>query len=323
MNSAAQLQTLFEDFLTKNPFINRPKNLYEPCNYILSLGGKRIRPTLVLMGYEIFDHRIERALPAAMSVEIFHNFSLIHDDIMDAAPLRRGRPTVHERWNQTTGILSGDVMLIAAYAWLEKIRDRKSAWNCTQILSRVAREVCEGQQSDMDFEQKKTVSMPEYLKMIERKTSVLLGGALEMGATIAKAPKNDIKNLYEVGRLAGIAFQIQDDLLDSFGDPAKFGKQVGGDILQNKKTFLVIELLRTAPESAKNKLKKCMQMPPTSEKIEAVKSLFRENGVIEMTEKKKKQFSDAAFEKLEKISVEKNKKIVLEKTLTDLLNRDF
>jgi geranylgeranyl diphosphate synthase type II len=144
-----------------------------------------------------------------------------------------------------------------------------------------------------------------------------------MGATIAKAPKNDIKNLYEVGRLAGIAFQIQDDLLDSFGDPAKFGKQVGGDILQNKKTFLVIELLRTAPESAKNKLKKCMQMPPTSEKIEAVKSLFRENGVIEMTEKKKKQFSDAAFEKLEKISVEKNKKIVLEKTLTDLLNRDF
>jgi geranylgeranyl diphosphate synthase, type II len=326
MRNLSELLIEFNQYLAKNPFQKTPVGLYEPCDYILGLGGKRIRPAMLLMGFELFDDRFSRSMPAAMAVEVFHNFSLIHDDIMDAAPLRRGRETVHHRWNLNTGILSGDVMLVVAYEFLGKIRDQKSGWKCMQIMNRVARGVCEGQQMDMDFEQRADVALDEYLKMIELKTAVLLAGALKMGGIIGGASTSDAEHLYEIGRLAGIAFQIQDDLLDSFGDPEKFGKQVGGDILQNKKTFLVIKFLEIADQNDQKTLLDWMNKPTTAEnaaeKVAAVKYLFQKNGIIELTETAKRTFSEAAFRHLDAISVDTNKKLVLKNTLEELIGRD-
>jgi geranylgeranyl diphosphate synthase, type II len=326
MRNLSELLIEFNLYLAQNPFQKTPFGLYEPCDYILGLGGKRIRPAMLLMGFELFDPHLLRALPAAMAVEVFHNFSLIHDDIMDAAPLRRGHATVHHRWNLNTGILSGDVMLVVAYEFLGKIRDQKSGWECMQIMNRVARGVCEGQQMDMDFEQRADVSLAEYIKMIELKTAVLLAGALQMGAIIGGASVADAEHLYEIGRLAGIAFQIQDDLLDTFGNPEKFGKQVGGDILQNKKTFLVIKFLEIANQADQKSLRDWMTQPTTAEnateKVAAVKHLFQKNDLIEQTETAKRQFSEAAFQHLDAISVEKNKKLVLKNTLEELIGRE-
>lgn len=326
MQDLTQLLTLFNAFLKKNSLAHEPMGLYEPCDYILGLGGKRLRPAMLLMAHELFDPRIKRALPAAMAVEVFHNFSLVHDDIMDAAPLRRGQPTVHHRWDLNTGILSGDVMLVIAYDFLSKIRDRKAGWECLHIFNRIARGVCEGQQLDMEFEQRDDVTLGEYLKMIELKTAVLLAGALEMGATIAGASAEDAHHLYEMGKSAGIAFQIQDDLLDTFGDPAKFGKQVGGDILQNKKTFLVLKFLETAPPAAVRELKIWMETPTTtgnaSDKVAAVKNLFQTNQIRKLAETAKQEFSALAFTHLNAVKVESNKKLVLEKTIAELIGRE-
>ena len=326
MHDLPQLLSHFHVFLKKNTLRRPPIGLYEPCDYILGLGGKRLRPAMLLMAHDLFDPRLQRAMPAAMAVEVFHNFSLIHDDIMDAAPLRRGQPTVHHRWDLNTGILSGDVMLVAAYDFLSKIRDRKSGWECFRIFSRIARGVCEGQQLDMEFERRSDVTLAEYLTMIELKTAVLLAGALEMGAVIAGAPPEDARHLFEMGRLAGIAFQIQDDLLDTFGDPEKFGKQVGGDILQNKKTFLVLKFLETAPPEAVRQLRKWMETRTTpenaAEKVDFVKNLFQTNKIKEKTEAAKHEFSNAAFEHLHAVSVEKNRKAILEKTIAELIGRD-
>ena len=326
MHDLPQILSLFQVFLEKNPLRKPPNQLYEPGDYILGLGGKRLRPAMLLMAYELFDPRLARAMPAAMAVEVFHNFSLIHDDIMDAAPLRRGQPTVHQRWDLNTGILSGDVMLVIAYDFLAKIRDRKAGWQCLQIFNRMARGVCEGQQLDMEFERRDDVALEEYLKMIELKTAVLLGGALEMGAVLAGATPADTRHLYEMGRLAGIAFQIQDDLLDTFGDPEKFGKQVGGDILQNKKTFLILKFLEMAPPDAVAELKKWMNLPSdaqnAAQKIRAVKNLFQTNQIREMAEAAKAQYSRMAFDHLINMGIEKSRKTVLEKTIAELIGRD-
>jgi geranylgeranyl diphosphate synthase type II len=324
MRDLSQLLDLIADFSKENPFPANPAGLYEPCTYILTLGGKRLRPAMVLMGHELFQDNVETSLPVAWAVELFHNFSLMHDDIMDAAPLRRGQPTVHHKWNTTTAILGGDVMLIFAYRFLAQLEDADTVHRLIRIFNRVATEVCEGQQMDVDFETQQEVSIPEYLKMIELKTAVLLGGALEMGAVCAKATESDARHLYEFGRLAGVAFQIQDDLLDTYGDPVKFGKQVGGDILQNKKTLLVLKTLETAPESDRKALQAWMQTGVDNpiEKVAAVRAIFDRNAIPELISKEKQRFQQEAFRHLDAVDVPEVRKVVLRKMVEDLLERE-
>jgi geranylgeranyl diphosphate synthase type II len=324
MRDLSQLLDLIADFSQKNPFPATPAGLYEPCTYILTLGGKRLRPAMVLMGHELFQDNVETSLPVAWAVELFHNFSLMHDDIMDAAPLRRGQPTVHHKWNTTTAILGGDVMLIFAYRFLTQLEDAETVHRLIRIFNRVATEVCEGQQMDVDFETLQVVSIPEYLKMIELKTAVLLGGALEMGAICAKAAETDAHHLYEFGRLAGVAFQIQDDLLDTYGDPIKFGKQVGGDILQNKKTLLVLKTLETAPQADCEALQDWMQTSAADpiEKVDAVRAIFDRNSIPELVSKEKQRFQQEAFQHLDAVQVPDARKVVLRKMVEDLLERE-
>lgn len=324
MRNLTELLSLIQDYSAKNPFPAAPAELYEPCAYILTLGGKRIRPALLLMGYELFQNDVEKALPAAWAVELFHNFSLMHDDIMDAAPLRRGKPTVHTVWNTTTGILSGDVMLIYAYRFLSQVEAPEAIPALLKTFNRVATEVCEGQQFDINFETRADVSIPEYLRMIELKTAVLLGAALEMGAICANANPDDIQHLYQFGRMAGIAFQIQDDLLDTFGDPEKFGKQVGGDILQNKKTLLVLKTLEVAPEKDKNELAEWMRTGAENpeQKVNAVRAIFTRNNIPALINAEKMRFQIAAFEHLDAVAVPEERKAVLRKVLAELLERE-
>jgi geranylgeranyl diphosphate synthase type II len=266
---------------------------------------------------------VEQALPAAWAVELFHNFTLMHDDIMDAAPLRRGQPTVHTKWNTTTGILSGDVMLIHAYRHLARFDDSVIVADLIDTFNRVAIEVCEGQQYDVNFEARQNVTLPEYIRMIELKTAVLLGGALEMGAMCARAHHEQALHLYEFGRLAGIAFQIQDDLLDTYGDPEKFGKQVGGDILQNKKTFLVLKALEVASDADRHELEYWMQTgADIPVKISAVRDIFDRNGIPERVVAEKQRYQEQAFGHLALVEVPEARKALLRGTMEDLLVRE-
>lgn len=325
MHSLPQLLDLIDLFSKENSFPPAPRELYEPCDYILALGGKRLRPALLLMGYELFRDDLEQALPAAWAVELFHNFTLMHDDIMDAAPLRRGHPTVHTRWNTTTGILSGDAMLIYAYRQLAKVGAPEVVFDLLNTFNRVATEVCEGQQLDINFETRADVSIAEYLRMIELKTAVLLGGALEMGALCAHAPKTDAEHLYHFGRFAGIAFQIQDDLLDTYGNPAKFGKQVGGDILQNKKTLMVLKTLEIAPEADRRELAHWMQTGSENAdiKVGAVRAIFNRNDIPKLIAAEQQYFQDKAFRHLEAVTVTAVRKAILQKTMEEMLVREI
>lgn len=276
MQILRQLQEGYLGYLEEQHIAKQPSELYEPVNYILSLGGKRMRPILTLWACHLFEADWKEALPVAHAVEVFHNFSLVHDDIMDDAPLRRGKPTVHEKWDVNTGILSGDIMLIDSYQYLTKVKKAGLIKKLIEIFNRVATEVCEGQQYDINFETQKNVSVSQYMKMIELKTAALLGGAVRLGATVAQAKSADAKWLEKYIRLMGVAFQIQDDLLDTFGDPEKFGKQVGGDILQNKKTYLYLTALKKAKPATKKELKEIYfdQKLEGAEKVERVKSIF-------------------------------------------------
>ena len=323
MNSLPTLLAKINDFAASHPFPDAPRALYEPCDYVLALGGKRLRPALLLMGYELFRDDVDRALAPAWAVELFHNFTLMHDDIMDAAPLRRGQPTVHTRWNTTTGILSGDVMLIYTYRFLAAFDDAGALPDLIRTFNRVATEVCEGQQLDIDFETRADVSLPEYIRMIELKTAVLLGGALEMGARCAGAGRSDAECLYAFGRLAGIAFQIQDDLLDTYGDPAKFGKQVGGDILQNKKTFLVLKALETASAADRDALRHWMQTGPDEPgKVEAVRALFDRNGIPALVAAEQRWFQTEAFRQLDRVGVPDARKAAIRGVVEELFVRE-
>jgi geranylgeranyl diphosphate synthase type II len=237
MHAISEYQQEFLSYLDNQNRTREPKNLYEPIDYILRLGGKRMRPVLTLMATEVFDVDFRKALPAATAVEVFHNFSLVHDDIMDDAPLRRGKETVHEKWNLNTGILSGDAMLILAYQYFESYEPTIFR-DLAKLFSKTAIEVCEGQQYDVDFETRDDVTISEYIKMIEYKTAVLVGAAMKMGAIIAETSEEHANLIYDFGLNLGIAFQLQDDYLDCFGNPETFGKQVGGDIIENKKTYL-------------------------------------------------------------------------------------
>ncbi|MDX1940445.1 MAG: polyprenyl synthetase family protein [Saprospiraceae bacterium] len=325
MSDISKIQSLFDEYLSQHFFQQEPKELYDPINYILQLGGKRLRPLLALMGYQVFDSNIEKALPVAFAVEIFHNFSLVHDDIMDEAPLRRGKPTVHHQYNINTGILSGDVMLIYAYEYLLKTDNPSIHAALIKVFNQVAIEVCEGQQMDMNFEQRKDVTLVEYLKMIELKTAALIGGALQLGALMAGGDAKDAAQLASFGRNAGIAFQLQDDLLDAFGDPDKVGKKVGGDIVQNKKTYLIIKALEVADASTKEALRQWLASKPKDEqsKINQVKTILLELGIPELITQAKTAFLQEAKTCLESVNGIAAEKQALLELAEKLANREF
>lgn len=323
MQSIDRYREEFVAYLSERVKTKEPRNLYDPVVYILDLGGKRVRPVLVLMAAEIFGSDYRKALDASLAIEIFHNFSLVHDDIMDDAPLRRGKKTVHEEWDVNTGILSGDAMLIKAYQLFENYSG-ETFRELAKLFSKTAIEVCEGQQYDIDFETREDVTIEEYLKMIEYKTAVLVGASLKMGAIVAGASKENQEKIYEYGRLLGIAFQLQDDYLDAFGDPESFGKQVGGDIIENKKTFLYITTLDTAAAKTALQLEHLYSInPPDSRaKVETVKSLFESSGAAELTRKEIEKYTEKAFKVLQELEISEDKKALLRTFGEGLMNRE-
>lgn len=323
MLSIEKYQKAFVAYLKEFSTPKEPNSLYQPIYYILELGGKRLRPVLTLMAAEIFNEKYEKALDAALAIEVFHNFSLIHDDIMDDAPLRRGQQTVHEKWDLNTGILSGDAMLILAYQLFENYEGQTFKY-LAKLFSKTALEVCEGQQYDIDFETRNDVTIPEYLKMIEYKTAVLVGAAMQMGAIVAQSSKEDQEGIYAFGKNLGIAFQLQDDYLDAFGDPKTFGKQVGGDIIENKKTFLYLKTLEFSNANDKLQLQHLFSINPTDakDKIETVKQLFESSGASEATKEEIKKYTEKAFSVLEHLNISNENKAILKAFGEQLMNRN-
>lgn len=322
MLSIEKYQQEFIQYLEDYSVVKDPKNLYEPISYILGLGGKRLRPVLTLMAADIFKGDYKEALHAALSIEVFHNFSLVHDDIMDDAPLRRGQTTVHEKWDINTGILSGDAMLIMAYQLFENYNPN-TFQGLAKLFSKTALEVCEGQQYDVDFETRNDVTIPEYLKMIEYKTAVLVGAAMKMGAIVAQASKEDQHNIYEFGRYLGIAFQLQDDYLDAFGDPKTFGKQVGGDIIENKKTYLYLKAVEFSNENDKVELNQLFSSDPEdiNTKVQLAKQYFVESGSANATKEAIQKYTTKAFSVLELLHISEDKKDLLKAFGNGLMNR--
>ncbi len=323
MHAISHYQELISDYFSDLHLTKDPKNLYEPIEYILSLGGKRMRPILTLMATEVFDVDCKKALAAATAIEVFHNFSLVHDDIMDDAPLRRGNETVHEKWNVNTGILSGDAMLILAYQHFEEY-EPKIFRELAKLFSKTALEVCEGQQYDVDFETRDDVTIPEYLKMIEYKTAVLVAAAMKMGAIVAETTTENADLIYDFGLNLGLAFQLQDDYLDAFGDPETFGKQVGGDIIENKKTYLYLKAIAFSDENQKNQLMHLFSIHPTDniDKITSVKEIFNASGASSATQQAIQDFTLKAFETLEKMNISSDKKNMLRTFGENLMNRN-
>ena len=323
MKAIETYQEQFLEFLNTYNIEREPKNLYQPIEYILNLGGKRLRPVLTLMTTACFGGDVSRAMDAALAVEVFHNFSLIHDDIMDAAPLRRGQETVHEKWDLNTGILSGDAMLIRAYQLFEKYPPATFR-ELAKLFSKTALEVCEGQQYDIDFETRLEVSIPEYLKMIEYKTAVLVGAAMKMGAIVANAAIEDQDRCYEFGKNLGIAFQLQDDYLDAFGNPETFGKQVGGDILENKKTYLFLKAIENGSSEIRNELTNLFQNSAIQPKNKVSKTLelFVRSEANLATKDAISFYTKLAFDVLETINISSSNKQILKDFGTELMTRD-
>lgn len=320
MQSFDQLQQQFDQFFNKRHFPEQPQTLYNPAQYFLELGGKRVRPVLCLMGNDLFDTIKPDAFVVAAAVELFHNFTLIHDDIMDKAPLRRGKPTVHALYGEATALLGGDVVLVSAYQQLNEINASYSK-KIIKLFNTTAMEVCEGQQLDMDFEQMEGLSLDQYIHMISLKTSVLLAASLRMGAMLGDAGEGNQQHIYEFGRNLGIAFQVQDDYLDAFGDPEKFGKQIGGDILSNKKTFLLIHALETANDTQRQQLQTLLQTNP-SDKVAQVLDIYRACGVEDWALTLKNHYLEIAFQHLEDIAVSASRKEPLRQLAYYLIQRD-
>ncbi|MGO4819857.1 MULTISPECIES: polyprenyl synthetase family protein [unclassified Flavobacterium] len=322
MHAIDQYQEFFISYLQTQSITKEPKNLYEPIAYILNLGGKRMRPVLTLMSAAIFNVDYKKALPAAMAVEVFHNFSLVHDDIMDEAPLRRGHTTVHEKWDTNTGILSGDAMLILAYQYFEQY-EPVVFMQLAKLFSKTALEVCEGQQWDVDFETRDDVTIAEYLKMIEYKTAVLVAAAMKMGAIVAETSVENANLIYEFGLNLGLAFQLQDDYLDAFGDPETFGKQVGGDIIENKKTYLYLKALAFSSNDVAVELKQMFAIHPeeNSAKITRVKEIFNSSGASKATQDAIQEYTFKAFDTLSKMNVADDKKEILRTFGENLMGR--
>ena len=324
MQEIKSYQDSFLSYLESYTVERKPVRLYDPINYILTLGGKRLRPILTLMACDIFDGNFENAFDAALCVEVFHNFTLVHDDIMDDAPLRRGKKTVHEKWDLNTGILSGDAMLIMAYRLLESYKP--SVFKALlELFSKTAIEVCEGQQYDIDFETRNDVAVTEYLKMIEYKTAVLVGTAMKMGAIVAGAAPQDQDAIYDFGRYLGIAFQLQDDYLDAFGNPETFGKQVGGDIIENKKTYLYLKALEFSSDEKQSELLQWYnsQAVNPEQKIKAVKQIFIDSNAEKATKKIVEDYTKKAFDILERIPIAEEKKTILKTFGTGLMTRNI
>ncbi|WP_118976304.1 polyprenyl synthetase family protein [Taibaiella koreensis] len=320
MRSFQEISLLFEQYLKASlPFPGHQEQLYEPCRYLLEAGGKRVRPALCLMAGELFGGVNDDAYHAAMAVELFHNFTLIHDDIMDKAPLRRGKPTVHAKYGLTTGILSGDVMGIFAYHCLGMVKP-EYLQKVFQVFNKTAIEVCEGQQWDMDFEAQEEVSIDEYLKMIELKTSVLLAASLQIGAIVTGAPDEDARHLYEFGKNMGIAFQLQDDYLDTFGAEEKIGKKPGGDIRANKKTFLALKTREVA--EAHPVMTELMQKEE-DERVDGMRRLYLDLNIDEHSRNIINQYSEYSFAHLDKINLPDDRKQPLRQLAAWLLNRQY
>ncbi len=328
MHSFKELSKLFEEKFNTRHFPQQPSNLYDASQYLLTIGGKRIRPVLCLMGNELFDDIRPDAYEVAVAIELFHNFTLMHDDIMDKAPLRRGMPTVHERYGEPTALLAGDVMLILAYEYLNKVNGAL-IHTILSLFNDMARQVCEGQQLDMDFAQKDLsgdsndlVSFEDYLKMIELKTSVLLGTSLQAGAVLGMAGQGNQEHLYEFGKNLGIAFQVQDDYLDVFGDPEKFGKKPGGDILANKKTFLLIQALQSGTPSQVKELQLLMQRND-DDKIQGVIGIYNACNIQDWAMELKNKYMALAMHHLEETAVLSSRKKPLEELARYLMDREM
>jgi len=315
---------IIDEEIQKRPFNKEPQQLYQPLNYTLGLGGKRIRPALLLLANDLFGGKQALAIDAAIAIEIFHNFTLIHDDIMDNAPIRRGHPTVFKKWNVNTAILSGDVMLVESYKLISTCESVVLP-EVLKTFNKMAAEVCEGQQYDMNFETQQNITIDDYLKMIELKTAVLLGASLRIGALIAKASVTDVNHIYAFGQNIGIAFQLMDDLLDVYGNPEKFGKQVGGDIISNKKTYLLLK----AKELAKNELKKELEFCLSSKtlspenKVNRVKAIYSQLKIKELTMNEMNHFYNTAIAHLDSIEVPNDKKLVFEQFAKGLMQREY
>jgi geranylgeranyl diphosphate synthase type II len=320
MHSFQELVLSFNKGFDTKHFPVSPASLYEPSEYFLNIGGKRIRPVLCLLGNELFNDIHEDAYHLAHAVELFHNFSLVHDDIMDDASLRRGKATVHTKYDSNTAILVGDVMLVRAYEHLQKIKSSHLS-KILELFNTTAKEVCEGQQLDMDYSKMDKVTMDEYIHMITLKTSVLLAASLEMGAIIGGASASNCKHLYEFGKNIGIAFQVQDDYLDAFGDAALFGKEPGGDIKQNKKTFLLIHALEVANPTQKLALENLLNVD-AEDKVEKVLAIFKECEIDTWAENNKAKYLKKAFEHLESIAVTSERKKPLIELANYLMNRN-
>lgn len=313
----------FIEYLASTKWVKEPVNLYEPIEYIIKLGGKRMRPVLTLMAADIFSGAYQKAMPAALAIEVFHNFTLIHDDIMDDAPLRRGKDTVHEKWDLNTGILSGDAMLILAYQYFENYEPivfQKLA----KLFSKTALEVCDGQQLDVDFETRSDVTIEEYINMIRLKTSVLVAAALKMGALVSNTSETNANLIYEFGLNLGLAFQLQDDYLDAFGNPETFGKQVGGDIMENKKTYLYLKSLEVANEQDRSKLQFYynQKLADNSYKITEVLRIFEQNDIPVMIKEQIEKYTEKAFETLFLINISDQKKQILKNFGLSLMDRN-
>ena len=320
LHSYKELSALFEERFNRNHFPENPKKLYEASQYLLTVKGKRIRPVMCLMGNELFGNISEDAYDVATAIELFHNFTLVHDDIMDRAPIRRGIETVHIKYGEATALLAGDVMLVAAYEYLNKI-SIGIVHHVLNVFNITARKVCEGQQMDMDFERMPDVRFEDYVTMIGLKTSVLLAASLQLGAILGGSGLGNQQHLYEFGKNLGIAFQIQDDYLDAFGDPEKFGKKKGGDIMANKKTFLLLQAMNVASVSQKKELNYLLQSNDES-KIGLVLDIYRDCQIDQWAKELKQQYFSVAMHHLEETAVLSARKKPLEELAKDLMVRE-
>lgn len=320
MHSPSELLEKIEQAINNIQYPHHPASLYEPISYIMNLGGKRIRPTMLLMVVDLFKGDIQQAIPAALAIETFHNFTLIHDDIMDNAPLRRGKQTVHEKWGNNTAILSGDVMMVEANKHLTRV-DVTILKPALDTFNTTAQGVCEGQQLDMEFESRNDVSINEYINMIRLKTAVLVGGAMKLGAIVSKVTEQDADLIYQFGENLGIAFQLQDDILDVYGDPEKFGKQVGGDIISDKKTFLRLKLQELANADDLERLQ-TQTSKDNMDKVSNVTLLYNRYEVKEQATTVMKEYLEKAFAALELINVPETQKKELILLANQLMNRE-
>lgn len=322
MLTATEIQEKVNAYIASLPYERKPKSLYDPIEYVLAAGGKRIRPSFVLMAYNLFHDDVDRILPVATSLETYHNYTLLHDDLMDKADMRRGRPTVHKKWDDNTAILSGDTMLVLAYEHLAKC-DTKYLKPALDLFTETALEVSEGQQFDMEFETRNDVAEEEYIEMIRLKTSVLLACALKMGAVVAGASDADANALYAFGEKVGLAFQLQDDLLDVYGDPKVFGKAIGGDITSNKKTFMLINAFNRADAGTRAELERwttATEFDP-AEKIAAVTEIYNRLGIDKLAEQRIKEYFEQSRQHLDELSVSDDRKAVLREYTERMMNR--